>query len=352
MENDPNRELPPPAEQVRLEKPVGKPVFRMLAFIVCLAVLVAAFAVSGLWSSRGDITETALGGLFHRRRVSETESNSTDDRERSDEPTTTEASPREDLQPDAPKTRPDGAISVLAQTIPEADHPVFDGEPSEWRTELDGEGPAVLVIVTRPSEAYLPESAEWIEGDPGDLIWSEDTDHGVSRVGETFCRVLNENGISAFLCADEEPSESVLGSGARAAELIAKMLELYPGVRYVVDIGRDVVTDEAGNYLRTLTDGTTDPTAQILAVVGSDQSGLPCPAWHENLAFACAFGDLMNHTVPTSFRGIVLRDTPCNQQIAPRSLSLKVGSGANTAEEAERAAALAGRVLAQLLLTS
>ena len=98
MEREPNNQLPASAERVRLKKPIGRPVFRLFAFVVCTAILVAAFAVSQIWSGRGEAIETPFGGLFHRKRVTELPGQSEPAPE-------TDGSPSETDVNDAPSTR-------------------------------------------------------------------------------------------------------------------------------------------------------------------------------------------------------------------------------------------------------
>ena len=344
MKEETGSALPAPPERVRLERPTGRPIFRILAFIVCLAVLVAAFAVSEIWSSPSSAVGTWIRGLFRRGRVTEPLPDQV-----ADPPAQTEETDPTD--PALPQDPPDGAISVFAATLSEP-ATALPEPASEWYLPLPEEGPAVLIVHTCPSEAYLAEPVAWLAGEIGDATYSDDPARCVTAVGEVLRETLLANGISAVCCdAPLSGGEAALnGSYERTAAIIAEQLERYPSVRYVVDVRRDSLMDAQGRYLRAVATGEGEPTAQVLAVVGTDRSGVACPAWRENLAFAEALGERLDLEQPTVFRGVTLRNAPCNQQLAPRSMQLRIGTGANTAAEAARAARLVGNALSDLLL--
>ena len=341
MEREPNNQLPASAERVRLKKPIGRPVFRLFAFVVCTAILVAAFAVSQIWSGRGEATETPFGGLFHRKRVTELPGQSEPAPE-------TDGSPSETDVNDAPSTRPDGAVSVFTQTLSEAPRQTTGTEEIMWKVSLPDDGPSVLILCTDPMEAYLDAPTEWLDGDIGNLIRSDDPSRCVTAAAEALRESLFENGINA-VCAETESSASVRGSYARAACVISAYLDRYPTIRYVIDVGRDPVIDSEGNCIRTIAKDCETPIAQVMAVVGTDYGGASCPSWRENLALAEALGAELNREIPSIFRGTTLRTSPVNQQLAPRSLTLGIGSCVNTTEEAVRAAKAIGKALAAIL---
>lgn len=337
MKRDTNGRLLSPAERIRLKKPMGRPLFRLLAFVACLSILVAVFAVSGICSGRGTPEETLFGGIFHRKRI--TRIPKTDDTPATDPSAADEEPPRNPSE-----KRPDGAVSVFTQTVcGNVQGQNADDEATPWRIDLSGEAPEVLIVCTYPSEAYLAEPAEWIDGAFGDAIVSEETVRCVTAIGAVLRDVLASNGVKA-VCADMGTEASMQGAHARAAKVIAEWLERYPTIRYVVDVGRDVPFDSEGRCIRTVAEDVSPSVAQIMAVVGTS-----CPAWKENLAFAEAFGREMERECPTSFRGVGFRTSSVNQQFAPRSLKLEIGSCANTVEEATRAAQLAGKALANIL---
>ena len=337
MKRDTNGRLPAPVERVRLKNPIGRPLFRLFAFIVCLAVFVAFFAVSGIWSNRGTAEGTFFGGLFHRKRVTQIPEADVPPAEPSD---ATEEPPRE-----MPAKRPDGAVSVFTQTI---SGNIREQSETPWRLERSDGAPEVLIVCTYPQDAYLAEPAEWIDGSFGDAIVSQDGFRCVTSVGKALQDALASNGVEAVY-AETEASQTLRGAYARSAAVIAEWLKRCPTVRYVVDVGRDVLFDGEGRCLRTAAGNASPSIAQVSAVVGTDHGGVSCPAWEENLAFAEAFGREMDRECPKSFRGVTLRTSPVNQQFAPRSLKLEIGSCANTIEEATRAAQLAGKALANIL---
>lgn len=327
-EDDNERALPEQVGRVTLRKPMGKALFRLLAFIGCVAVLVAAFAVSGIWTAHGELSETFLGGLFHRARETKLPETVTE--------VPTAPPEREQTEPEAP---PEDAVAVVAQTLSEPVRPAA-GEPVAWRA---GVGGTVLIVCTDPREAYLADTADRLSDPVGNAVFSSDANRTVTAVAEALAGVLRANGIPV-LVAMPEPGETLTGVYERAAGTIRSVLAAHPEVGCVIDVGRDSLFDASGNYIRTLANGDGEPTAQVLAILGDGT-----PNRRENLALAETLGAAMEERLPTVFRGVSLRETAQNQDLAPRTLTLRIGSGANTVGEAVRAAGIVGNALADLL---
>ena len=89
--------------------------------------------------------------------------------------------------------------------------------------------------------------------------------------------------------------------------------------------------------------------AQVMAVVGSDGNGTEHPNWERNLALAECLRAALNKEVSGLCRPSILRNASYNQELAPYSLLLEIGTGANSVEEAKRSASLVGKVLSDLL---
>ncbi len=314
-------ELPVPPERVRLQKPIGRKLFGLVAFFVCAAILVAAFAVSGIWSSFSAPVETFFEGIFHRDRVTEQKGD-----------TTGQPSTVPETEPDRSPEREQNAIPIVARTLIE---PNRAGSISEEEPFRFAAPPAVLIYCSNPKESYLPEGDFLPEGKVGEATFSADSSQTVCAVAKTLLNALSKNGIFAIY-AEPENGDGYLGSSARAAKLVQKTLSEHPQISLVIEIGRDSIFDAEGNYIKTVADNSENPTAQILAVVGSGGSRIPNPAYQTNLNLAKALQSAVEKETPGLFRGIRVQSTPQNQQYAPFSLSLLVGSGANSPEEAER----------------
>ena len=86
-----------------------------------------------------------------------------------------------------------------------------------------------------------------------------------------------------------------------------------------------------------------------MSVVGSDGGGEACEGWEGNLALALQLRSMLNSNGKSICRPVTFRNATYNQELAPYSLLLEIGTGANSAEEAKRAAELVGESLAKLI---
>lgn len=342
MRKEENPKLPEPAERVRLHKPMGKHLFRFFAFIVCAAIFVAAFAASGIWARYGTVTETVFNGFFHRDRVTENQETS----DSSKENVSSESKTQKDSDPEnAIPTRPDGSILVYGKTLAEPVYQSSGLSEIDWKTDGGKDGPSVLILCTYPRESYLSTPSDYLFGTIGDLIDSDDASRCVTAIAQTLWETLEQNGVNAVF-RYAESNGSLQGANTRAKELASETLIEYPSITYVIDIGLDILTDPDGNCIRTETAETVTPTAQVLAVVDADYES---SAWRRDLAFAEALGKELNDETPSIYRGVSLRTASRDQSPTIRTISLKIGSCANTIEEADRAAKTVGKALSKIL---
>lgn len=317
-------------------------------FLICLALLVAGFGVSKLWGNADGALSSWLA------------ENGKETEEVSRAPALEEPSA-------ASKSEPTVAVSGTPIVSMDLSYPTLGTQylhnetpynPSveellSWdvghHTLSDGT-PTVLVLHTHTSEAYLTEERTSVEGELGAQTYSRDEERNVLAVGRAFCAALKEKGITAIHCTVMLDSPSLRGAYDRSAETIREYLKNYPEITYVIDLHRDALTDRDGNYIRTLASGTAQPTAQVMAVVGTDCNGSPCANWKENLALALQLKEQLNQGGATLGRPVSLRRASYHQGIAARQLLLEIGSGGNTVDEAVRAARQTASCLAELWL--
>lgn len=332
---EPKRELPVPSERVKLTKPMGRRLFRFFAFLICVSILVAAFAVSGIWASFSAPVQTFLDGIFRRERVTETKKDA-------------EKQPVEAQQPDQNENGkiPGNAVPVVAKALYEPSKAIPSGSETGESFRF-AESPVVFLYCSNPKEAYLREGETIPEGKIGEVSFSEDSSQTVCAVAQKLTQHLNDKGITAVY-GEPEIGNGYLGSSARSGELVRRALREYPQISLVIEIGRDSILDLDGNYIKTAVVTENEVAAQVLAIVGSGESGVACPAWRENLALAKALESAAEAETTGIFRGIRVSSTPQNQQYAPFSLSLLIGSGANTVAEAERTVTDVGNAILTL----
>lgn len=207
----------------------------------------------------------------------------------------------------------------------------------------------VLILHTHTSESYLEDGAMFVEGSIGEASYSSDAERNVLAVGKALCESLNKKGITSMQCTVMHDEPSLSGSYSRAEKTVRAYLEQYPSIVCVIDLHRDAILTEAGEYVRTYTTVEGEEVAQIMAVVGSDCNGTRNERWQENLALALQLRALCEECYPGISRPVSLRAASYNQELAPYYLLLEIGSGGNSVEEAVRAAELFAEVFCELV---
>ncbi|MBQ5612283.1 MAG: stage II sporulation protein P [Clostridia bacterium] len=337
-------------EAVSLEEGYGGGYRALLILLVACALLVAAFAVSTVWMQADGGWLSGGGAPLPGEQESEDESDAETDGPLSTEP------PTEEMLPEGGTPIREADLSCLSLGK-EYIHNETAYRPSVTELLLrelsraGAERPTVLILHTHTSEAYLPKDTRLLTSPMGDLSYSDDPMLGVVAVGQRLGETLEKEGITVLHCTVMLDAPTQRGAYERAAETVKAYLERYPEICCVIDLHRDSVRDGEGAYLRTIATGTEEPTAQLLFVVGTDGNGTRFPhGWENNLALALQLRERLNADGRGLVRPVTLRNSSYNQELAPLSLLLEVGSDANSLEEAERAAILAGKAIAAILL--
>ncbi|MBQ9079865.1 MAG: stage II sporulation protein P [Clostridia bacterium] len=208
--------------------------------------------------------------------------------------------------------------------------------------------PVVLIIHTHGTEAYSPEGSISYDG-VSELARSSDITQNVVAVGAVIAEVLNENGVRTLHCTTMHDAESYRDSYSRSAATIREYLAKYPSIKYVIDVHRDSVTNSAGSLLRPVTRVEGETAAQVMCVVGSDWGGADYPDWQDNLSFALKLRSALNAKYEKLCRPVYLRSSAYNQQYAPVSMLLEVGTSGNYLSEAKAAARLCAEELADII---
>ena len=210
------------------------------------------------------------------------------------------------------------------------------------------DGPQVLILHTHGSEAYTP-------ADDSGIVWSGDhrtTDsrYNVVRMGDVMAQVFGEAGISVLHDRTLYDYPEYSGAYDRALAAINNYLERYPSIHFILDVHRDAIEDGDGTQYKVISDlGTLGTAAQLSLVMGSDGGGLYHPDWMENLRLATAIQENILSDYPTLMRPLLLRNSRYNQHAATGSLLVEVGTAGNAPEEAELAAGIFARKMAETL---
>lgn len=237
------------------------------------------------------------------------------------------------------------AIEIKGGCTYEVDKRALLQAPLELTPASDG--PQVLIIHTHTTESYRPE-AGW-EYEQSDTLRTEDTNYSVVRVGRELADTLELLGIETLHDETIHDVPSYNDSYARTLEDIQADLAANPSIRLVLDVHRDAIADEQGNYIPTAVTVDGRSTAQIMLVVGTDQGGLEHPDWQKNLSCALKVQAILNRNAPGVCRDLNLRTERFNQHTSPGAMLLEIGSSGDTLAEALSAARLAGQAIAQLL---
>ena len=207
---------------------------------------------------------------------------------------------------------------------------------------------SVLILHTHATEGYSDEGALWY--DPATpLARAEDPDTGVIAVGEAIAKYLNAKGIVTVHSTVLHDAESYKDSYSRSAQTVQSYLKQYPSIRLVIDVHRDSILSSKDQLIRPVTVVNGEAVAQVMCVVGSNAAGGSYNRWQDNFALALCLRDRLNGLYGNLSRPVYVKKSTYNQQYAPASLLLEIGSSGNTKEEALRAGLLVAEQIAQMM---
>jgi stage II sporulation protein P len=197
---------------------------------------------------------------------------------------------------------------------------------------LSGDSPAVLILHTHSSEAYMPDGEDQYTA--SDTFRTQEKQHSVIRVGDELASEFVKRGIAVIHDRNVYDYPSYQASYTHSYEAIEWYLETYPSIRIVIDLHRDHIEDDDGSVYRTIAQIGDTTCSQVMFVMGTDDAGLSHPNWRENLKLALHMQNEMNTLYPSLAKPIKLSDLRYNQQATTGSMLIEVGSTGNTLQEA------------------
>lgn len=207
--------------------------------------------------------------------------------------------------------------------------------------------PQILILHTHTTEAYTMDGTD-IYAPTGEAR-TIDTYYNVVRVGEEMAKILRRAGFGVIHDTELYDYPNYNGAYQRSAQSVREWVEKYPSISIILDVHRDALAAADGTVYKTAAEIDGEKTAQCMLVVGTDDSlGTP-GGWQENLAFAVQIESRLNEDWPTLARPIALRPTRFNQELAPGSMLVEVGSHGNTLQESLAAGRYFASSLAKLL---
>ncbi len=206
---------------------------------------------------------------------------------------------------------------------------------------------SVLIIHTHTGEGYNQDDALYLDADDEEFARSADGSDGVVSVGAMLAGRLNEAGIGTIHCKTVFDGESNRESYNRAAEAIAAFRMAYPSLVCVIDVHRSATVDGQGNIVRSLAvqEGQKIAQTQVICGMSAELTN------KTNLALAMQLQESMNQAFPTSCAAVICKEQVLNQNLAPFSLTLEIGSSGNTQAEALAAAEIVAGSLCTLFET-
>ncbi len=195
-----------------------------------------------------------------------------------------------------------------------------------------GTGPQILIYHTHGSEAYTQtEDSRYAESD---AYRTTDCMKNVVLVGEAMAEVFRSMGFEVVHDTTLYDYPVYNGAYERSREGVEQWLEQYPTIKFVLDVHRDALVSEDGAAYKLISQERGEKLAQVMLVVGSDDSGSPHPYWQENLALAVKLQLLLTGQYDQLARPITLRSTRFNQDTSPGALLVEIGGHGNTLAEA------------------
>lgn len=215
---------------------------------------------------------------------------------------------------------------------------------------IDSVGPQILVIHTHGSEAYTQaETDTYVESDPYRTV---DNSHNMVRIGDELCSILESRGIQTVHDTTLFDYPNYNDSYTRSMAAIEDWLEEYPSIKIVLDLHRDAIEYSDGSAYKTECTVDGAPSAQILIISGTNNSGLYHPNWQANLAFGFTLQSAMDAAYPGLTRPLKISQYRYNMHATTGSLLIEVGSHGNTLQEALTAIRCFGNTLADVLLNT
>lgn len=208
-------------------------------------------------------------------------------------------------------------------------------------------GPSVLIVHTHTSECYLQEERDYYT--KNDANRTTDDSKNVVAVGQVLKQTLEAGGIGVIHATEKHDYPEYNGSYNRAAATVQKYLKQYPGIRVVIDLHRDSVSD--GKTKTALVQEINgQKAAQVMLVCGcqdGEVSGFE--NWEKNLQLAAKIQQTAEVLYPGLTRPILLTARRYNLHLTPGSLLLEFGTEANTLDQAKYSATLMGKALVSVL---
>lgn len=213
----------------------------------------------------------------------------------------------------------------------------------------NGDEPQILILHTHTTEAYTPDGTDLYTPSDENTRTLDETCN-MLRVGDEMASVFAEMGISVLHDRGIYDYPRYNGAYTRSGESVADYLKQYPSLKLILDVHRDALESADGTIYKAVTTVDGTKTAQVMLVIGTNESGADHPDWTENLTLAAHLQKSLDTLYPTLARPMALRSSSYNQELSAGFLLVEVGSHGNTLQEALAGARCFARAVGAALL--
>jgi stage II sporulation protein P len=202
----------------------------------------------------------------------------------------------------------------------------------------------VMIFHTHTCESYT--SSEKNKYDQSSSFRTTDLNFTVSKVGDELTNQLKSYGYNVIHDKTYHDYPAYSGSYGRSLTTVQNLLKANSNTDVIFDIHRDAIGDSS--YAPKVKIGD-EYAAQLMFVIGTNESGLYHPNWIQNLKFAIKVQEKANELYPGLFKPIVVRSSRYNQHVSKCASIIEVGATGNTLEEANTSMKYLSKVLSEVL---
>lgn len=202
----------------------------------------------------------------------------------------------------------------------------------------------ILLLHTHSSQSYSPAEKKFYTSQSE--YFGADENLSVLVIGKEITNIFKKNGISIIHDSTDHECQNNQDPYASSAKTFEKQKNENL-VNFVLDIERDLIIKK-DTMIKAIANIKGESYAQCVFIIGTDDCGLPHPNWEDNLKLAIKLQNSIESEYPGLMRPIKLVKERLNQHQC-RSLLLKIGTSANTAEEALKSAEVIAKNIAEFL---
>jgi stage II sporulation protein P len=215
-----------------------------------------------------------------------------------------------------------GSFYILDEFGDEVDVGNIADAELEGAKEHYSNSPVVLILHSHTSEKYA---------DADGSVAVHAITKTVVAVGERIASRLNMSGVPTVHCTVIHDEATKAESYIKAADTVKTMLEIYPTIKYVIDLHRLSLLDDEGGYVKTL---SRVGSAQIRMLVDSESGDV------QALILAARIREKLNCNGAKIAMPVIYSGNLPLGDASPYFMKLEVGSYGNLTSEAVAAGEL------------